>query len=143
MIVTKTFERATFRVEAVRVTTKNLKEIAEWCGGRVVNLDDVGVGRTHIKVPLGRIEGREKIAHAYLGNWVTCLEGTQNFRVYREKSFLNAFHEVTSEAEKFAKIHELVLSVSRAQDTATYYGDSSGDVILLVEKVAREICRMI
>jgi hypothetical protein len=141
MIVTTTFARATFRVEAARVTTKNLDEIAEWCGGRIANLDDHG--RVHVKVPTGNINGREQIAHAYIGTWVTCLEKTRNFRVYKEKSFTEAFREVLSEEEKYARVHELIMKVRNAQDTATYYGDTSDEVLLLVDKTAREICKIV
>lgn len=40
---------------------------------------------------------------------------------------------------KFAQVHELVLMVMRAQDAATYHGDSSGDVMLLAEQVSHKI----
>jgi hypothetical protein len=47
-IITAPFERYTFRVEAVRVTTSNLEEIAEWCGGRVVSTEPTaGTFTTH------------------------------------------------------------------------------------------------
>lgn len=138
MIVTATFERCTFRVKAARVTSKNLADIAEWCGGRVVQ--NVG-GRIHVQVPTGLRQ--ESIAHAYIGNWVTRLEETESFRVYKEQSFLGAFREIVSDTEKYAKVHELLMKVAMAQDAATYHGDSSGDVVLLIEKTAREICSII
>lgn len=47
-----------------------------------------------------------------------------------------------TESEKYAKIHELLLNLVRAQDVATYYGESSDGVLLLVEKTARKICEM-
>lgn len=146
-IVTATYERCSYQVKAVRVTSKNLEEIAEWCGGRVVNAKDYGWnvyshGRKHVQVPTG-LKG-ENIAHAHIGNWVTCLVKARSFRVYKEKSFLETFREVVVEADKFAKVHELLLKVARAQDAATYHGDSNGDdVALLIEKTAHEIAAMV
>lgn len=138
MIIPETYERETFRVEAVRVTSTNMVEVAEWCGGRIVDSD--GNGRRHIHVPTGKNE--EKIAHAFIGNWVTTLVNVRSFRVYKEKSFIESFRGIMSESEKFAKVHEILLSITRAQDSATFFGDTSGDIMLLVEKSAREICRM-
>lgn len=136
-MITESFERATFRVEAVRVTTQNMVLVAEWCGGRIVQND----GRKHIQVPSGL--RNEHIAHAYIGTWVSCLAGTTSFRVYKEKSFTEAFRPIMSRDEKFAKVHEILLRLRLAQDRATYHGDSSGDVILLIEKMTHEICEMI
>lgn len=138
MILTETFERHTFRVQAVRVTSKNLDEIAEWCGGRVVR---DGGGKLNIQVPLD-IQ-RTRIDRAFIGYWVTRLEDSNSFRVYREQSFLGAFRKVMDEAEKFAEIHEKLLKLVLAQDSATYHQDSSGEMILLVEKTAHEICKMV
>lgn len=139
-VITATYERMTFRVEAVRVTTNNMEEVAEWCGGRVVDIDTSGFGRKHVQVPTGK-DGMS-IAHANIGNWVTCLVKGNSFRVYKEKSFLEAFRGIMSETERYAKIHELLMKIRTAQDSATYHGDGSADVVLLIDKVAHEICRM-
>lgn len=139
-VVTATYERKTFRVEAVRVTSDNMEEVAEWCGGRVVNTDGFGYGRKHVQVPTGK--GGESIAHAYIGNWVTCLVKAQSFRVYKEKSFLEAFSSIMSETERFAKVYEMLMSIRHAQDVATYHGEGSADVLLLVDQTARQICEM-
>lgn len=145
-VVTATYERKTFRVEAVRITSTNMEEVAEWCGGRVVKVQDYGwgvydQGRSYVQVPTGH--QHDKIAHAHIGNWVTCLTKTNSFRVYKEKSFLMAFRGILSETEKYAKVHELLVKVTRAQDAATFHGDSgSGEVALLIEQAAREICSM-
>jgi hypothetical protein len=48
-------------------------------------------------------------------------------------------HEID---ENFARIHELLLRLTRAQDSATFHGESSADVILLVEKTTHEIVGM-
>lgn len=141
MIVTtelQAFERRTFRVKAVQVTKRNMREIAEWTGGSYTFPEH---GAPFITIPCG--EKRENLK-AYTGSWVTSLIGDErNFRVYQNHTFLQAFQEIMNEANKYARVHELLLNVARAQDSATYHNDSSGDVILLVEKTAREICSFI
>jgi hypothetical protein len=144
-IITAPFERYTFRVEAVRVTTANLEEIAEWCGGRVVSTEDYGWnvhnhGRKHIQVPTGPTG--KGLDRAHLGNWVTCLVKAKSFRVYKEKSFLAAFHSIMSDTEKYAKVHQMLMQISAAQDKATYYQDSHAGVMLLVDDIARRLCEM-
>lgn len=138
MIEIETFERHTFRVRAVRVTTTNLAGVAEWCGGRVVREEG---RRPHVQVPTG--PRRESITRAYIGTRLSCLEKTDSFRVYKEQSFVEAFRKVESAEDKFAKVHALVSKVRKAQDLATYYEDDQGQVALLVEQVSREICAII
>jgi hypothetical protein len=139
-IITAPFERYTFRVEAVRVTTSNLEEIAEWCGGRVVETPGYAPGRKHIQVPTGPTG--KGLDRAHLGNWVTCLVKARSFRVYKEKSFLEAFHSIMSDTEKYAKVHQMLTQISTAQDKATYYQDSHVGVMLLVDDIARQLCEM-
>jgi hypothetical protein len=139
-IITAPFERYTFRVEAVRVTTSNLEEIAEWCGGRVVETPGYAPGRKHIQVPTGPTG--KGLDRAHLGNWVTCLVKARSFRVYKEKSFLEAFHSIMSDTEKYAKVHQMLMQISAAQDKATYYQDSHAGVMLLVDDIARRLCEM-
>ncbi len=139
-VITAQFERHTFRVEAVRVTTNNLEDIAEWCGGRVVDTPGYAEGRKHVQVPTGPTG--MGIARAHLGNWVTCLVKAKSFRVYKEKSFLEAFRSIMTETEKYAKVHEMLMRIRNAQDTATYWEQGSDGVMLLVEQTARELCEM-
>jgi hypothetical protein len=139
-IITAPFERATFRVEAVRVTTDNMEEIAEWCGGRVVETPGYAPGRKHIQIPTGPTG--LGLARAHLGNWVTCLVKAKSFRVYKEKSFLEAFHSIMSDTEKYAKVHEMLMKIRNAQDVATFNEEGHGDVLLLVDQTARQLCEM-
>lgn len=140
MLITAPFERCTFRVEAVRVTTTNLAEIAEWCGGRVVETRGYEPGRCHVQVPAGP-DGKA-IARAHVGNWVTCLDRMRSFRVYKEKSFLEAFRGIMSDTEKYAKVHEMLMKIRNAQDTATYWGQGSEGVLILVDQTAKKLCEM-
>lgn len=116
-----TFKRRTFRVQAVRVTKENMRDLAEWCGGELARTLDENY-RDYISVPVGQVNGRVRLARAYVGNWITRLTEANNFRVYKDSSFTEAF---MSDEEKRAKVHQLVRAAMREQDSATYHGESS------------------
>lgn len=118
-IVTATYERRTFRVQAIRVTQENMRELAEWCGGDLARTLDVNE-RDYISVPVGHVNGRERLARAYVGNWITRLTEANNFRVYKDKSFVEAFRAIMNDTEKYAKTLELVKAAMREENTATY-----------------------
>jgi len=123
-IVTATYERRTFRVQAIRVTKENMRELAEWCGGDLARTLDENE-RDYISVTVGHVNGRPRLARAYAGNWVTRLTEGNNFRVYKDKSFVEAFRAILDDTEKYAKVHQLVRAAMREQDAATYHGESS------------------
>jgi len=108
VVINKTYRRKTFTVQAIQVTVENMRGLAEWCGGNVVvyfpdihrQSGDYRAGQTCVEVVIGRVNGREQKARAYPGDWITRLHDTNNFRVYRNKTFLEAFEEVRSEVEK-------------------------------------------
>jgi len=145
MIVTSEWERKTFRVKAVRITEGNIREIAEWTRGEHTKPER---GGSFVRVPCG---AKKENCKAYVGDWVTSLitynDGTEpeepNFRVYKQHTFLQAFRQIMSEAEKYAKVHELLMKIRGAQDVATYYGETSEDVLLLIDQTAREICELV
>jgi len=146
MIVTaelQTYQRRAFKVKAIRITRENINEIAKWTGSEVHYTYGSNGDFLVIHVPTGKVSGRVFKTTAYIGDWVTCLADSPDFRVYRDKSFLQTFQAVLDETEKYVKVHELLLKVARAQDSATYHGNSSGDVILLIEQTAHEICALI
>jgi hypothetical protein len=148
MIVTTevgTYERKTFRVRALCVTNSNMQQIAEWVEGEVVNAEK---RRPFIRVSCG---SKKENRMAFVGDWITNLvhynDGETpeepNYRVYNNHTFLQAFQRIMAEEEKYAKVHELLMKVRTAQDTATYHGESSEGVLLLIEQVAREICSIV
>jgi hypothetical protein len=122
-VVTATFERRTFRVQAIRVTKENMREISEWCGGDLARTLDENQ-REYISVTVGHVNGRPRLARAYAGNWVTRLTEGNNFRVYKDKSFTEAFSPILSDAQKRSCVLQLVKAAMREQDVATYQGES-------------------
>lgn len=111
MVINKTYRRKTFTVQAIQVSTDNLRGLAEWCGGRIGQEQDFlrepGV-KPFVEVVIGVVNGRTKKARAYPGDWITKLHDANNFRVYRNDSFVEAFEEVRSEIEKREAVLELV-----------------------------------
>lgn len=145
MLILSEWERKTFRVKSVQITRTNMDEIAVWTGGEV--LFPVN-GRPYVQIPCG---SKKDNSRGYVNDWVTSLitynDGTEpeepNFRVYQQKPFLQAFRQIAAKEETYVKIHEKLLNLTRAQDRATYFGDGQGDVMLLVQKMAKEICDMV
>lgn len=120
MVINKTYRRKTFTVQAIQVTADNMKGLAEWCGGNVIvyfpdisrQSGDYRAGQTCVEVVIGRVNGREQKARAYPGDWITKLHDVDDFRVYRDKTFLQAFEEVRSEIEKRVAVMDLLTEFS-------------------------------
>lgn len=103
MIGISTFQRKTFRVQAVQVTVQNMKTIGEWCDGEFKAPEAPG-RRAYVAVP-----GRgDHIIRAYVGDWITRLTDKNAFHVYSNKQFMLSFDSVLSEDEKRAKIQGLL-----------------------------------
>lgn len=123
MIINKTYRRKTFTVQAIQVTADNMKGLAEWCDGNMIvywpdisrQSGDYRAGQTCVEVLIGVVNGRPQKARAYPGDWITRLHDTNNFRVYRNKTFLEAFEEVRSEIEKRERLLG-ILSLMRADE---------------------------
>ena len=100
MIIASTWERKPFAVKAVRVTTDNMWEVADWCKGKYTIATE-GSQRPCIVVKLGHDErNNPKYSRAYIGDWVTLLPGQNSFQVYKNQSFLETFQQVVSEMDK-------------------------------------------
>lgn len=85
---THKFVRRPFYVDAVRVSTENMKEVAEWCKGEVVTESPEG---PFIKVRVHR-PLNEKQTQAFVGDWV--LDSGNGFKVYNPKAFDKSFEKV-------------------------------------------------
>lgn len=116
-VQTKKFLRKPFEVEAVQVTEENFEDVAAWCGGSIVTVQDTqtqnsipGVGdpnapRRFISVEVARPLSRRQ-TEAYVGDWV--LYASKGFKVYANRAFSKNFDEkpeelfVTAEAVQAA-----------------------------------------
>jgi hypothetical protein len=82
-VVTKTYTRKSFDVQAVEVTAENIKAVAAWCDGQVI-----GREKPFIKVktlnPMN-----DKQTKAYIGDYV--LYSGKGYKVYTKKAFEGSF----------------------------------------------------
>ena len=78
----KNFSRKSFDVEGVQVTHENLSEVAEWCGGQLLQENDGVQGSEFIKVNV-RHPLNKRQTKAYVGDWV--LKTARGFKVYTDE----------------------------------------------------------
>lgn len=91
------FTRRPFAVEAIQVTADNMKDVAEWCGGKLMAFPPSTIGdrsmQNYVKVPVVRPLNNTQ-TKARVGCWVL-FSGNQ-FRVYTDESFKKCFQEIES-----------------------------------------------
>lgn len=87
---TKRYVRRPFYVQAVRVTSKNMRDVAAWCKGVIELVNDSGHPRTQrfIRVDVLR-PTTPRQTQAFIGDWV--LQSGTSFKVYTPKAFEDAF----------------------------------------------------
>lgn len=139
MIVTATYQRRTFRVQAIRVTAENIMELTGWCGGVLIDGHLPATNAWYIRVPVSNITGRQQTQEAHVGDWITRLTDANNFRVYKNKSFLQAFQEIRDDAQRYAEVHSIIVNAMRKQDAATYHGESSRGMDEVADKATRNV----
>jgi hypothetical protein len=94
LITPAKFVRKPFVVEGVEVTSENIEEVAQWCGGEVRTTRGKYGSRQQkylkvaVKNPLN-----ERQTKAYYGDWV--LSAGTGFKVYTQKAFAASFEEQT------------------------------------------------
>lgn len=83
---TAVYNRKPFSVEAVQVTEENMKKIAEWCEGDILETKDGDAKyiKVHVARPLNLRQTK-----AFVGDWV--LFAGKGFKVYSDKAFGEAF----------------------------------------------------
>lgn len=108
MIKISKFDRKPLRVEGVQVTAENMAEVAEWCGGEVLEHTYMGNQESYIKVPVVHPVS-ERQTRATIGTWVLLSE--KGFKVYTKRSFNTSFEEVDS-------VQNIFDSEEKSEDTS-------------------------
>lgn len=99
-IETKTFQRKPFEVEAVQVTEENFEDVAAWCGGSIVTVQETHQPtllthpKRYIQVHVARPLSKRQ-TEAYVGDWI--LYASKGYKVYSSRPFLKNFEEKTEE----------------------------------------------
>jgi hypothetical protein len=88
-VVTETYTRKPFEIEAVRVTEENMEDVAKWCGGEIHTSKE---GKRYIKVDVTR-PLNEKQTKAFAGDWT--LKVKASFKVYTHNAFSHCFDKGT------------------------------------------------
>src|SRR4051812_12196071 len=128
MIETQTYIRKPVPVRAIRVTEKNMKDVARWCKGTIENTPKQGrkPARRYIRVQVIRAMS-DRMTGAFVGDWVLFMEGS-GFKVFLDDAFRDAYElekkktenvleDVTSEVSKLLgefgdRIHKMSLKLN-------------------------------
>lgn len=111
---TEQYTSKTFPLDAVRVTTENMDEVAKWCKGAVQHTDphmaeQLGQKpQTWIKVPAPN-PLNEKQTQARVGDWVVFIK--REFRVYTHASFKRNFEAATTSPAELEKLEDAAKNV--------------------------------
>jgi len=89
-VETTKFLRKSFPVDAVQVDPTNMKDVAKWCGGKIMDDGEKEghLSREYIKVRVAYPVG-DRQTQAYLGDWV--LKSGRSFKVYTNSAFQKSF----------------------------------------------------
>lgn len=97
MIETTKYARKPFYVDAVRVTSANIEDVAAWAQGEVRKDTESGREIPYIHVRVFRpLDDRQ--TKAFIGDWV--LYAGTGYKVYTNKAFLNSFDKVEGEEKE-------------------------------------------
>lgn len=91
MLETTQYIRKPFNIDAVKVTSQNMSEVAKWVDGDI-RTDDLG---QYVKVRVHR-PLNERQTKAYVGDWV--LYAGTGYKVYTDKAFRNSFEQSSGES---------------------------------------------
>jgi hypothetical protein len=95
------FVRKPFYVEAIQVTGDNLFEVAEWCGGRVLETPSKEGEKKSLFIKVNVVKPlNDRQTKAFAGDWV--LKSGTTFKVYAQKAFLGTFDPVNNDLNVFS-----------------------------------------
>lgn len=83
-------------VESVLVTTENMKDVSEWCGGQICVTDGSGPVEFFIRVPVVKHSYDNKPKRAFIGNYV--ILDNDGFKIYREADFERMYQPLDNQS---------------------------------------------
>jgi hypothetical protein len=107
--------RKTYQVEAVRLTSDNMKTLADFLGADYYPFQEPHIGYR-------RDEG-------YEGEWL--VKKDEKYFFMAHDAFLENYHthsERMARDEKYARVFQLVISAMKMQASATYHQDDTGEM---------------
>jgi hypothetical protein len=141
-ISTERFTRKTFTVEAVRVTSENIHELAAQVKGEVRDAGTLAWDGPNKKLYIDLVvwrHGRDQRAMAFLGDWVT-ISPSNNLEVYAHKRFKSTFalEYVSKQAAKRAALLE-ILTEYGSFSVSSSLGFEDGPIELARNEAAAKI----
>jgi hypothetical protein len=116
---TERYVRKAFAVDAVEVTEKNMRLVAEWCGGEIKRLPrwDPRSGTKFISVNVVKPIS-ERQTQAFVGDWVLSSNtGPNGFKVYTPRAFETSFEKVAEHmVEVVGRMEERVAREEAEED---------------------------
>lgn len=126
------FWSKSYRVQAVRITAENIRDIAEELGFDYSE-EPNGFGPDYDE-PVPHITTERK-GWGYIGDWVVVYQN-EDFRFFPDKEFAERFHthsERLASDEKYARVFQIVIAALRIQANASYHGDTDGMDLVAIE----------
>lgn len=139
----KTFDRKPFSVQAVQVTRENMREVAEWCGGKVETKETPTKNGTkrekYVKVPTTK-PMNEKQTQAFASDWVLLSE--KKFKVYTHRAFVHTFQEqlVYTEADAKAQLGEEPVYEEPRQPAGNIFSNAQDEIQADEKKAVSTTC---
>lgn len=115
-LATTRFMRKPFFVDGIEVTLDNMKAVAEWCHGHVVENTE----KPFVRVPVFRASNRRQ-TEAYIGFWVLISKhrGERSFKVY-DPEWLNEHfwlaNDIHTEEPEILEVRETEVSSANEID---------------------------
>lgn len=123
------------RVDAIRLTEENIRKVADEIGG------DYSWGTDEDPTPSITYWNTSTGSWVTIGQWVA-VDAEGSVRFYDHEEFMRKFYthaERQTEDEKYAKIYALVISAMNRQASATWNGDSNGDMDIVAIETVKKI----
>lgn len=129
LIQPQKYVRKPFEVEAVEVTAENMQDVALWCGGTVLDLEDgmrsASLSQQYIKVQVKKPLS-ERQTRAHIGDWVLLAttsdrdNGPAGFKVYTPKAFDSSFQK---QVDNMLDVVERMDERAKREDIAEEQGE--------------------
>ena len=137
-ITVSTFWRTSYPVKAVQLTEGNIRQIAEEIGAEYWEEPDTfGLDKT-TPVP-NIVYGKSR---AFIGDYAAMHPDGGGATFYARETFLGKFHthsERMAKDERYAKIYAHIVSAMNKQASATWNGDSNGDMDIVAIETTKSI----
>lgn len=91
---TEKYARKPFLIDAVKVTSENMEEVAKWCGGTIQTVQRGEHTVKYIQAPVSR-PSNERQKKAFIGDYV--LKAGKSFKCYEARAFDSCFEKPSEE----------------------------------------------